>query len=424
MNRISQIIFLAALTGLTACAKNDAVEEAMPSDLASCAGQVIKDRYIVRYKSGRTETFQNADREKFKEEFVRPNLEKIDYIEYDQTFHVNDFVVAPPQKPDDESPKLNAIDNWGLVRIDAATAWQQGYYGQDTLVAVIDSGVDINHPQLRNRIAFNQGEVGVDTQGRDKRTNGVDDDGNGYADDFAGYDFLNRSGIYSDVVQHGTHVAGIIAAEHNDVSVSSTQVQGVAPRTRILPLKFIDPKGGTLSAALEALEYARRAQVDVINASWGGPSCAKSLSDKIKDVTGDGIIFVVAAGNSGKNLDSFPEFPAAFTHALQVTVGSSGTMDGMSNFSNYSSSLVHLFAPGFDIISTLPNNQIGRESGTSMATPFVAGALAVMKSANPQSSAEQLVDALLTSVDVNLSYQNTTHGRLNVVLAIQKIVQQ
>src|SRR5690606_1601526 len=111
--------------------------------------------------------------------------------------------------------------------------------------------------------------------------NGIDDDNNGYVDDIVGYDFLNQRNTVVDDVSHGTHVAGIIAAEHSQTFVSNTQVQGLAPQAQILPLKFIGPYGGTLGAASEALEYARRRRVDIINASWGGPACAQSLDDKI-----------------------------------------------------------------------------------------------------------------------------------------------
>lgn len=407
----SRLLFsIAILTVLAGCGGPDSTERVMPTEVATCGGQAIKSRYIVRYKSGHTAIVQNHDREKFKEEFVRPNLDDIEYIEYDQKISVRDF--APELLETTRSVQPTLIDNWGLSRIRSEVAWQQGYYGQNTIIAVIDSGVDISHPALANQVLQNSNEI----------VNGIDDDGNGYVDDIIGYNFLDQSPLVTDQIAHGTHVAGIIAAKHSDNHVSTTHVQGIAPQAKILPLKFIDSNGGTLSGAIEALEYARRAGVHIINASWGGPACSRSLSDKIKDVTNEGIIFVTAAGNSGQNLDLRPEYPAAFSHFLQLTVGSSGIMDGMSSFSNYSRRLVHLFAPGFDITSTLPGQAVGRQSGTSMATPFVAGALAVLRSAQPTATPEELIDALLSSVDTNPTYQNATQGRLNVASALKKLL--
>ncbi|MEK6555955.1 MAG: S8 family serine peptidase, partial [Bdellovibrionota bacterium] len=195
-----------------------------------------------------------------------------------------------------------------------------------------------------------------------------------------------------------------------------------APRAKILPVRFLDTSGGTLEGALGALEYAKRRGAQIINASWGGEGCSRALADKVQEITAAGIIFVVAAGNNGSNLDFFPEFPAVFRSALQVTVGSSGTMDGMSSFSNYSRTFVNLFAPGFNIVSTLPNSRIGAESGTSMATPYVAAAAAVLLSVKPSASPQEVLNALYSSVDTNPEYQNSTSGRLNVARAVNQML--
>lgn len=398
------------------CSKPQFSESMMPSESLSCSGQIIKNKYIVRYKNGETVSYAFDDREKFKTEVVEPVIDTIDYIEFDQVFKVD-----PPAADANSSYTAQALDNWGLSRINAQYAWQQGVTGVGVTVAVVDSGVDINHSQLQNQIAYNQGEIGTDSRGRDKRFNGVDDDGNGQIDDYAGFDFANNKAAMVDEVQHGTHVAGIIAAQHNDSFVRNDKVQGLAPGAKVLPVKFIGATAGSLDGAIKSLEYARKMKVKIVNASWGGPGCSKALSDKIRDVTNDGIIFAVAAGNSGANLDVAPEFPAAYRHSLQVTVGSSGMADGMSSFSNYSRTLVNIFAPGFNIFSTLPNNQIGAESGTSMATPYVAAALALLWSSRPAATAEEVISAMYASVVKNTDYMNSTEGRLDVAGALARL---
>lgn len=386
----------------------------MPSESASCGGQIIKNKFIVRYKNGETKTFRYEDREQFKNEVVVPAVNEISYIEYDQKFVI--------EKPSGSAFTTQAVvDNWGLTRINAAAAWQQGITGTGVTVGVVDSGVDISHSQLQSQIAYNAGEMGNDQSGRDKRFNGRDDDGNGFVDDYAGYDFANNRATMVDEALHGTHVGGIITAQHNDTFVRNDKVQGLAPGARILPIKFIGADGGSLDGAIRSLEYARKMHVKIVNASWGGPGCSQALNDKIGDLSDAGIIFVAASGNDGQNLDNFPSFPASFRHALQVTVGSSGMQDGMSSFSNYSNTFVNIFAPGFNIYSTLPNNQVGAESGTSMATPYVSAALALLWSAKPSATPAEVISALYAGVTKNPNYMNTTQGRLDVAASLAKI---
>lgn len=382
----------------------------------SCEGEIIKNNFIVRYKNGDTKSFRYDDPEKFKNEIVVPAVNDISYIEFDQKFEIK-----KPAAIGSNAFAPQAIDNWGLHRINAAAAWQQGITGTGVTVAVVDSGVDIFHSQLQSQIAYNLGETGTDSAGQDKRFNGKDDDNNGFRDDYAGFDFANNSPQMIDEARHGTHVGGIVAAQHNDVLVRNDKVQGLAPGAKILPIKFIGPNGGSLDGAIKSLEYARRMKVKIVNASWGGPGCSRALNDKVRDVTSDGIIFVVASGNNGSNLDHSPEFPAAFRHGLQVTVGSSGMQDGMSSFSNYSRTLVDIFAPGFNIFSTLPNNAIGAETGTSMAAPYVSAALALLWSAKPSAGPEEIISALYSGVSKNPDYMNTTEGRLDVAASLSAI---
>jgi thermitase len=179
--------------------------------------------------------------------------------------------------------------------------------------------------------------------------------------------------------------------------------------------------GGSLSAALKGIDYAIARGAKVINASWGGSGCSQSLRQKISEVAERNVLFVTAAGNSGNNIDRSPEYPAAFNLPLQITVGALGESLAMANYSNYSSTLVHLFAPGSLVVSTVPGNSYAAYSGTSMATPFVAGASAVLLGSNPNMSLSEVRERLFHSVVTNSNYSNFTSGRLNLGAAINAL---
>ena len=384
----------------------------------TCNGQAIKNQFIVHFVDGHWEYPKAQSRGEFIESFVKPNLDKIDFVEPDQRISAYQFSPVT-------APTGAEINNWGARAINAPVAWQNGARGSGVIVAVVDTGVDITHPQLVNQIDYNRGEMGLDAQGRDKRTNGIDDDGNGYVDDWAGYDFLNNSGVISDDVGHGTHVSGIIAAEHSDTTIKTGYVQGVAPEAKILPVKFLDQNGGSLSDALKGIDYAVMRGAKIINASWGGPGCAQSLRQKIQDLSNERVLFVAAAGNSGENLDLYPQYPAAFMSPLQLTVGAIANTLLQDDYSNYSKTLVNLFAPGTAIVSTVPSSLYpggyASMTGTSMATPFVSGAAADLLSAHAGVTVQTVRQTLLQSVDQDPSYTNSTDGRLDVGKAVLAI---
>lgn len=386
---------------LIACSRPDKFEAIMPAKGETCGGSAIDSKYIVHYKSGEWEYIENPDREDFKSTYVAANFEAIDFIEYDQKIVIKTVQSA-----------AEGIDNWGAAAIDAQIAWQKNLKGEGIIVAVVDSGVDILHSQLATQIFYNPGEDG------DKKNNGVDDDNNGFVDDFAGYNFFENNANVADEVGHGTHVSGIIAAAHEDVAIRSGYVQGVAPRAKILPVKFLGENGGTLSAALKGIDYAILRGAKVINASWGGPGCSSSLRQKVIEAASHNVLFVTAAGNSGVNLDHYPEYPAAFNLPLQITVGAITPSFNMSNFSNYSESLVHIFAPGTAIVSTYPGNSYAGMSGTSMAAPFVAGASAVLLGAEPGFTLKEVRRLLFESSIQSDGLQSASHGRVNLGFAV------
>jgi subtilisin-like proprotein convertase family protein len=267
------------------------------------------------------------------------------------------------------------------------------------VTAVIDTGVDYTHPDLASNIWTNTDEVAG---------NGIDDDGNGFVDDVRGWDFVNNDSDPMDDNGHGTHVAGTIGAVGNN----GIGVTGVAWTASIMPLKFLDQSGsGSLSDAIKAIQYARVNGAKIINASWGGGGFSSALQSAITQFITSGGLFVAAAGNEATNNDVTPSYPANYQGV--ISVGASTRTDTRASFSNYGTS-VDVFAPGQSILSTLPGNRYGSLSGTSMATPQVAGALALLWGQNPTLSATTISQALINSTDNVLRASNSTHGRINV----------
>lgn len=408
-----KLFLLLALSSLAACAKKDRAEEVFPEQkAASCLPNQIQNEFVVRWQDGSLTLEHGKNREQFIHDFIRPRLEQIARVEYNRDIQID---------PVDEDllqahfTMGNSADNWGTQQVKADKAWQQNITGDGVVVAVIDTGVDLNHPQLTQQIYINQGEFGTDEHGNDKRFNAIDDDGNGYIDDYAGYDFVANSPSVQDYNNHGTHVAGIIAAYHEDsVAGGQNYVQGVAPNAQIMPLAFIGNNGGSLFNAIRAIEYAADNGAHIINASWGGPTCSVELADAIRQLENKNVLFVAAAGNRGIDIDRFAEYPAAYNLPNQITVGSIGKSLFMANHSNYGDRNVHIFAPGVEIYSTVPGNSIRPLTGTSMATPFVAGALALMKQLHPNATSNEMKSALYQAATKSSAYRNVSQGRLNI----------
>ncbi len=330
-----------------------------------------------------------------------------------------DFILKPSQTTsanDPDYPKLYGLNNTGQnsgtadADIDAPEAWYSTTGNADTIVAVIDTGVDTSHPDLKNNLWTNSGE----TAG-----NGIDDDNNGYVDDVNGWDFYhNDSTVYDsgDGDQHGTHVSGTIAAEGNN----SLGVVGVNWKAKIMPLKFLGPDGGYTSDAVEALNYAVAKGVKISSNSWGGGGYSQALLDAINAADAKGHLFVAATGNGGSDgvgddNDTTPHYPSSYNSANLISVAATDKNDALAGFSNYGSTSVDLAAPGVGILSTLPGNTYGSYSGTSMATPHVAGVAALIKSKSPSLDDAQIKAQILQPVDKNTNLQSkmVSGGRLN-----------
>jgi subtilisin family serine protease len=237
---------------------------------------------------------------------------------------------------------VNGKNGTADADIDALEAWDVTTGSSDVVVAVIDSGVDINHPDLAANIWTNTAEIA---------NNLIDDDGNGYVDDVNGWDFHNNDNAPHDPHGHGTHVAGTIAA----VGDNATGVTGVSWSAKIMPLRFLDAFGvGDTANALDAIDYASAMGADVINNSWGGGGFSQALKDAIE---ASGAVVVCAAGNSGFNTDLTPHYPSSYNSANIISVAASDQDDQLAGFSNFGAVSVDVAAPGTNIYSSAPGRQ-------------------------------------------------------------------
>ncbi|MCP3944672.1 MAG: S8 family serine peptidase [Desulfobacteraceae bacterium] len=274
---------------------------------------------------------------------------------------------------------------WGLededdVDVDILTGWAVTTGDAGVVVAVIDSGVDYEHYALANHIWVNSDEIA---------DNNLDDDNNGFIDDTMGWDFYYSDNIPNDGTSHGTHVAGIIAANGNFTT-------GVAPGVTIMPLRFIGSTGtGSTADAARAIEYAIENGADIINCSWGGGSYSNTLKAALEQAEDAGLLVVTSAGNDGLNLNNTTAYPASYDFDNLISVASITQGGSKMDSSNYGSTVVHIAAPGNGIYSTKINDTWGYLSGTSMACPFVSGIAALIKSKTPQFSCVEIKNIMM-----------------------------
>lgn len=268
-------------------------------------------------------------------------------------------------------PAINQA--WGLKKADAGRAWSVSKGSKDILVAVIDTGADIRHEDLDSNIWTNPGESGPDSKGRDKATNGVDDDQNGFVDDAHGWNFVSNNGILTDNHGHGTHIACIIGAKAGN----NKGISGISPEVSLMILKYYDPKvAGTdnLKNTVASIKYAVRMGANIINYSGGGTEFSQEEHDAIAEAERKGILFVAAAGNERSNSDVSRYYPADYGLSNIISVTAIDKQTEVLSSSNYGIETVDIAAPGNNIISCLPNSTYGTMTGTSQATAFVTGA--------------------------------------------------
>ncbi|MGI6595613.1 MAG: S8 family peptidase [Candidatus Ratteibacteria bacterium] len=287
---------------------------------------------------------------------------------------------------------------WALPKINLPSAWDKTTGSSDVIIAVIDSGVDYNHPDLYDNIWTD-------------------------SENYPGYNAIENNADPMDDVNHGTHCAGIIGAVGNN----GIGVCGVNWTIKIMALKFIDTNNqGTAQHAINCIDYIIRRKEEgenivAVNGSWGGDEYSDSLYDAIERLETEGILFVASAGNSGDNNDVSPIYPASYSLPNIISVASSNNNDERSGFSNYGRASVHIAAPGSLIYSTIPSENYGYKSGTSMAAPFVAGIAGLISDYTDERDAIKLKDVILKSAMRLPQWTNSViiGGRLNAEEALR-----
>ena len=374
---------------------------------SACYKQASENRFIVQWEDGSftVETDQNSS--KFREGFVEKNLELIKHVDRD---------VRIETKNDLNIQGQNDGLNWGPNLIQAPALWEQGINGDGIIVGVVDGMVDVSHQQLRTNILVNTKEI---------PNNGIDDDGNGFIDDYMGVQ-INSEVNDPSKNRHGSHVSGTIVADP-----AAGPVEGIAPKAKVIPAQFIaNDGGGSIGDAIIGMNYVVSRGAKIINLSWGAGPCNEipALKAALQQISDKGVLIVTAAGNGddfgvGLNVDINPTYPSAYNFLNQLNVAATTFDDYMISFSNYGSRTVHVAAPGVNIYSTTPGNKVEPMSGTSMAAPMTSGSAALIWSAFPKATANQVKQAIMRSVDIIPGRQIEVYsrGRINVLKAYTEL---
>ena len=320
---------------------------------------------------------------------------RIDRVVPNHTFQVEEV------RPNDLDP-----GQWSLPRIGAPAAWTQGTGECAPIVAVLDTGLDTRHRDLHSNLWVNRGEIAG---------NGRDDDHNGFIDDLHGLNAVDGDGDIHDGGEHGTHVAGIIAARgNNGLGISGLNWQG-----QLMGVKIFDDHGNTdVASVCRGVAYAAQNGASILNCSWGGAvPFNQALYETLRDFPG---LIVCSAGNSCSDNDTQPHYPSSFELDNLISVAATSRHDQLCFTSCYGATSVDLGAPGEQILSTVPGGGYRVKSGTSQATPHVTGVAALLSAARPQATPGQLKEALLASVEplADLQGRVVSGGLLNAAQAL------
>ncbi len=308
---------------------------------------------------------------------------------------------------------------WGLKKSDAARAWKVTKGSKSKIVAVIDTGADVNHEDLSENIWVNPGETGLDAKGRNKATNGIDDDNNGYVDDVHGWNFVSNNNDLTDNHGHGTHIAGIIGA----VAENKKGISGIAPEVSLMIIKYYDPKvpsTDNLKNTINSIKYAVKMGANIINYSGGGVDYSQEEFEAVKEAEKKGILFVAAAGNERSNSDQFQYYPADYKLSNIISVTALDPNSTILPSSTYRTEPVDLADAGQNIISTLPGNSYGFMTGTSQATAFVSGAAVLVMANKPEFKFDEVKKYVLSTGDPfeSLALKTRTSRALNLFKAL------
>lgn len=333
----------------------------------------------------------------------------VEYVVPNVKFHALDMVNDP-----------RSVEQWSLAKVDAAGAWAVQRGSQKIVVAVIDTGVDFSHEDLKSQMWNNQKEAAG---------NGKDDDANGFVDDVRGWDFHDNNNNPMDQTSaqnpgHGTHCAGIVgAASNNGVGGA-----GMAPVVSIMPVRFLGSDGsGDLMAAAKAIDYAVNNGANIISASWGAAIARSSVTPILEAIQRAGaknVVFVAAAANDGLSNDTREVYPANAGLPNVISVAASDNQDQKPSWSNFGVANVDLASPGANILSSLPGNKYGNLSGTSMATPMVAGLAALVLAegmATGRNLAPQDVKSILQATGAKVDIETACHCRIEAAKAVESV---
>lgn len=347
--------------------------------------------------------------------------DRVAFAEPNNTYGLPEIIegespTAPANVSDDPKVgQLYGLHNTGQTGgtedadIDAPEAWatHTGRTQSDggTLLAVVDTGIDYNHPDLKDNMWTNTGEVAGD---------GIDNDGNGVIDDVYGYNAFDDSGDPMDGHSHGTHCAGTIAAKGNN----GVGVAGVNHDANLMAVKIFSDSGRTSVAAIvRGIQYSTKMGARITSNSWGGGRANEGIKSAFAESSA---LHLMAAGNSGSDNDRRPHFPSSYDLPNNIAVAATDHNDQLARFSCYGATSVDIAAPGVNILSTVNGGGYKSYSGTSMATPHVAGAALLVADANPGISNEDLIARLMEGGDQKpqLAGKVVTGARLNVANAI------
>jgi len=314
-----------------------------------------------------------------------------------------DQVMRIDRAPND--PLLSS--QWGINAIQAPLAWDTTTGSAEVAVAVIDTGIDLNHPDLVGNLWKNPDEIPA---------NGIDDDGNGFVDDVHGWDFVGKDPLPADDNSHGSHTAGTVGA----VGDNGIGVAGVAWDVSLVSLKICSATGRCLTSdAIAALDYAVREGIPISNNSYGySGSCTAAFATALQAAGAAGHLFVASAGNDGRDVDQMPKYPASCPQENVLSVAWLADPKKLASKSNFGTTGVDLAAPGSQIQSTTPGGNYANKSGTSMAGPHVAGTAALLKTVEPSWDWRQLKERLMDSVTPACGLPVASEGTLDAGSAV------